>query len=182
MLNIKPNVKQSKENQEIKVSDFPFMFSENLKTCKDLFHKHDLKKDIHFWNQSHFSLHDLIIYFANRKGPVHLIASSFNLSERAAKNLLQAQQKGAFHTVKLVLNKQKSWSFSDAAKLLENYASIKYYKNHSKVACLWNDTFYCSIVYTGNLSNNKNLERGFISFKKDIFKYDYNRLSEIFNQ
>jgi len=132
----------------------------------------DADKTFHFTSNGRFALHDIIINFAARLPQTNCIVCSFNMSVIAAKCFIRAWDKGMFKSLAFILNAQKRHNFDDAVKLLEGKFTMKFVSIHAKVALLWTENEYITIVTSGNLSNNNNIERGFISTSKEIFDFD----------
>ncbi|MDF1546408.1 MAG: hypothetical protein P1P88_01210 [Bacteroidales bacterium] len=135
----------------------------------------------HFTSNGRFALHDMLIHIASRIGDANCIVSSFNLSVIAAKMFIRAWDKGFFKSLAFVLNAQKKSNFADAIKLIDGKFPMVFTNIHAKVGLLWNDKQFITIVTTGNLSSNNNIERGFISTAKDIFDFDKKWIDELFN-
>ena len=143
-----------------------------LKNC-------DFSKDIHYTSNGRFSFTDLIIHQAKRLGSANIICSSFNISTIAARKLLRAQDCGLFLSMRIILNKNKRSNFKEACNMIEGSFDVRYTNIHAKVAVLWNPNRFLTIVTSGNLSSNNNIERGVISFSKENFDFDRNWLNII---
>ena len=137
-------------------------------------------KMYHFTSNGRYALHDLIIHLAGKLESPDCIVTSFNLSVLAAKAFSRAWDKRTFKSIRLVLNAQKKSNFIDAIKLLEGKFPMSFAKIHAKVGLIWNREYYFTIVTTGNLSSNNNIERGFVSTSKKIFDYDKQWISSLF--
>jgi len=129
-------------------------------------------KTYHFTSNGRFALHDMVINFADKLPQTNCIVCSFNMSVIAAKSFIRAWDKALFNSLAFVLNAQKRHNFEDAVKLLDGKFEMKFASIHAKVALLWTGEQHITIVTSGNLSNNNNIERGFISTSKEIFEFD----------
>jgi len=126
----------------------------------------------HFTSNGRYALHDLVIYLANKMASPNCIVTSFNLSVLAAKALLRAWDKRTFNSLELVLNAQKKHNFKNSVLLLDGKIPMTFTRIHAKVALIWNGEKYFTIITSGNLSSNNNIERGIISTCREIFEFD----------
>jgi hypothetical protein len=138
-------------------------------------------KNYHFTSNGRFALHDILIHIAARMETPQCIVTSFNLSEIAAKLFIRAWDKGLFKSLAFVLNAQKKSNFADAVKLIEGKFPIVFASIHAKVGLLWNENQMITVITSGNLSSNQNIERGMISTTKDIFEFDKKWIDGIFS-
>jgi len=129
-------------------------------------------KNYHFTSNGRFALHDIVIFCANKIGGANAYITSFNISVIAAKSLVRAWDKGIFKYLAFVLNAQKKHNFKEAINLIEGKFPIKFTAIHAKVALIWNDKQFITVITSGNLSNNNNYERGVISTSKSVFNFD----------
>lgn len=134
----------------------------------------------HFTSNGRFALHDMLIHIASKMDGAGCTVTSFNLSELAAKMFIRAYDKGIFKSLRFALNAQKKSNFADAVKLLEGKFEMIFTNIHAKVGLLWNEKQFITIITTGNLSSNNNIERGIISTAPNIFEYDKNWTDELF--
>ncbi len=81
----------------------------------------------------------------------------------------------------MVLNAQKKSNFKDAVKLLDGKFPMVFKSIHAKVALITNGKQFSSIVTTGNLSSNNNIERGFISTDKRLYEFDKQWIDVLFD-
>jgi len=132
----------------------------------------DKDKTWHFTSNGRFALHDILIHIAARMEAMECIGTSFNLSVIAAKLFIRAWDTGLFKSLSFILNAQKRHNFDDAVKLIEGKFPMVFTSIHAKVGLLWNENTFITVVTSGNLSNNNNIERGFISTSKDVFYFD----------
>lgn len=138
-------------------------------------------KMYHFTSNGRFALHDLIIYLAKQLKGVDCTVTSFNLSKKAANAFVRAWDNRMFTGLRFILNAQKKSNFADAVRILEGKFQMAFTAIHAKAALITNGEQYITIVTTGNLSSNNNIERGFISTDKKIYDFDYNWTNNIFN-
>lgn len=137
-------------------------------------------KTYHFTSNGRFALHDILIHIAARTENPECIVSSFNLSEIAAKLFIRAFDKGIFKSLAFILNAQKKSNFADAVKLIDGKFPMVFTNIHAKVGLIWNDYRFVTVVTSGNLSSNGNVERGFISTSKEVFDFDKKWIDELF--
>lgn len=138
-------------------------------------------KTYHFTSNGRFALHDILIHIAARVESANCIVTSFNLSVMAAKLFIRAWDKGLFKSLAFVLNAQKKSNFIDAIQLIDGKFKMIFTNIHAKVGLVWNEKEFITVVTSGNLSNNNNTERGFISTAKDIFEFDKKWIDGIFS-
>jgi hypothetical protein len=180
LFDISPKEKQSPDlNFDVQRHSAGFISSQNdylSKYLKEIETDHDV---IHFTSNGRFALHDLIIFYAKKIGLCNVIVSSFNISVEASNKILKAWNQGSFSSFAMILNSQKKHNFIKSVRILENKIPMKFIPVHAKVAILWNDAHYITIVSSGNLSSNGNTERGFIFFDKHTFDFDYQWMHKI---
>jgi len=134
----------------------------------------------HFTSNGRFALHDIAIHIASKLENAEVTLTSFNVSVIAAKLLLRAWDKGFFKSLRFVLNAQKKSNFKNALQLIEGKFPISYKPIHAKVALIRSGEHYITVVTSGNLSSNGNIERGFISTSKAIYDFDNEWISQLF--
>ncbi len=158
-----------------------FISSQNDYLSKHLknVNKHDV---IHFNSNGRFALHDIVIYYAAKLNGAHVLVSSFNLSQEAAGKFVRAWDFGKFKSLRFILNLQKKSNFIKALRIIEGKFPIKFTNIHAKVALIWNDDEYITVVTSGNLSSNNNIERGMIFFDKSTFDFDYKWMTDVFEK
>ncbi|MEA1971978.1 MAG: hypothetical protein U9N34_01575 [Candidatus Cloacimonadota bacterium] len=144
--------------------------------------EYDETKTIHFTSNGRFALHDIIIYYARQYGPVNCIVSSFNISVPAARKFIRAWDNGLFAQIQFILNIQKRSNFMNAIRLLDSKFNIVFTSIHAKVAVIYTKNKHITVINSGNLSSNQNIERGFVSFDKETFNFDYKWLNNILHQ
>jgi hypothetical protein len=137
--------------------------------------------NVHYVASNSFALHDLVIYLAKKIGQCHVRAVSFNISSKAARNIVLAIDDGRFKSFVLILNTQKKHQFKEALNIVGQRAVIRFAKVHAKVALIWNDEYKISITTSCNLSNNTNLERGTLTTNIEIFDFDKEWTDQLLN-
>ncbi len=137
-------------------------------------------KNYHFTSNGRFALHDIVIFCANKIGNANAYVTSFNISVIASNSFIRAWDKGIFKSLSFVLNAQKKHNFKNAIDLIEGKFPIKYASIHAKVALVWNEKQFITIITSGNLSNNNNYERGIISTSKSVFNFDKKWIGDLF--
>jgi len=137
-------------------------------------------KNYHFTSNGRFALHDIVIFCANKIGGASVIVTSFNVSVIAANSFIRAWDTGMFHSLKFFLNAQKKHNFKPAIDLIEGKFPIVFTNIHAKVALIWNEKQYITVITSGNLSNNNNYERGIISTSKSVFNFDKKWIGDLF--
>jgi len=159
-----------------------FISSQNDYLSKHLKH-FDLSKTndvIHFTSNGRFALHDIIIFYADRLKQADVIVSSFNLSVEAARKFIRAWDFGKFKSLRFILNMQKRSNFIKALRMVDGKFPIKFMNIHAKVALIWNEDYHITVITSGNLSSNNNIERGMIFFDKQTFDFDFKRMDDVF--
>jgi len=126
----------------------------------------------HFTSNGRFAMHDIAIYLANQIERPDVVFTSFNISKDAARQLLRAYDRGIFNSMKFVLNAQKKSNFKAALAMIEGKFDIQFTKIHAKCALLSTQSHKVSIITSGNLSSNNNIERGFITTNHDVYEFD----------
>jgi len=149
-----------------------FISSQNDYLSKNLKHCYD-NDTIHFTSNGRFSLTDLIIYYATKMNGANCMVSSFNISQESARKLVRAWDFGKFKSLRFILNNQKKSNFIKALKIIEGKFPIRFTNIHAKVAVLWNESKKITVVMSGNLSANNNIERGMIFHDPLVFDFDY---------
>lgn len=140
----------------------------------------DQTDTIHFTSNGRFALHDIIIYYAKQIELANIIVSSFNVSVPAARKIIRAYDYGLFSSFRFILNAQKRSNFINAIRLIDGKFMIKFTAVHAKVALIYNKTHNITVVTSGNLSSNNNIERGYIAFDKQTFDFDYAWMTGLF--
>ena len=165
--------KEKKKKKGTNISKFSEIESENVyldssnKYLSKKLKEFDRSKSIHFTSNGRFSLDDMIIYFARNMNNPDCLISSFNISKEAARNLLNAKNKHYINSLRLLLNGRKQQQFKDAVDILKHFAKIKFIAIHAKVALIYTNKEFVTIITSGNLSSNNNIERGCIFFDKE---------------
>lgn len=136
---------------------------------------------IHYTSNGRFALDDLVIHYARAISPAHVIISSFNISLTAARKLIRAHDCGILASSAFILNSQKAYSFRAGVNMLNGRFPLTLTRIHAKVAILNNGDDYITIVTSGNLSSNNNIERGTIHFDRDTYKFDYTWMIQLLN-
>lgn len=135
---------------------------------------------IHFTSNGRFALHDIIIFYADRLKQADVIVSSFNLSVEAARKFIRAWDFGKFKSLRFILNMQKRSNFIKALRMIDGKFPVKFMNIHAKVALIWNEEYNITVITSGNLSSNNNIERGMIFFDKQTFDFDFKRMDDVF--
>ena len=178
---VEKKIKDESFNQINVPADFISSQDEYLSKQLRKINLRDENKTYHFTSNGRFALHDIVIFCAYQIGNARAVITSFNISDLAAKALVRAWDKRIFTELKFVLNTRKKHAFKSALSLIEGKFTVAFSLIHAKVALIWNDKHHITVVTSGNLSNNNNYERGFISTNKQIFDFDKEWIDKLFN-
>lgn len=110
-------------------------------------------------SEGEWSLHELILHLFGRIGPASLRLSSWGLTEKPLKSILDLVLDGTAREPKLLLDHRvKLQSAAAYQLLLASGLDIRLAQNHSKVVVMRNADWGLSLVTSSNLTRNPRLE------------------------
>lgn len=142
----------------------------NLRISKDLIHAYS--------TDGRYALHHLIRDVARQIGPCHLLVTSHSLSVKAALKLNWMMDERYFDSAQIVVNNKQRRLYKRALNLLHDDFVVVYQSVHAKMAFLWNKKAHITILHTGNLSENNNIETGLILDNEKTFDFYIQELTK----
>ncbi len=123
-----------------------------------------------------YALHHIIRDVAKQLGVCNLIVTSHSLSMKAALKLNWMMEQRFFDNAQIILNNKQRRLYARAINVLHEDFTIVFKSVHTKMAFLWNKEKHITILHTGNLSENNNIETGQIIENEKTFRFYINEL------
>ena len=138
----------------------------------------------HFYSAGAFDLIHLLFYLLKQTGPASLFLTTYSISMDSIAALRRKLDGGEVRDVRFLIdNRVRSISPKPFDCLVASFPQqYRCLALHAKVALLYNEKWKISIVGSQNATHNPKLERGIIHTDKDIFDFDYKRLSDEFER
>ena len=119
---------------------------------------------------SGMQIHQILDWAVQQTGPVHLLNTTFSVSEEFLRAVFRLKSKGLILSSKEVADLKSAAKTQKINDLLRGVFDVVYLaENHSKVVLLNNDTWYVTIITSQNQTRGNRNEAGMISTDKTIF-------------
>ncbi len=137
---------------------------------------------IHYYSFGNFSIMPLIFHYLDKIGSAEVLMSTYSISHNSLNLCLRKQQAGVLRRIRFIVdNRVRSLSPKPFDIMAKNF-EYRTTSIHAKVACIWNEEHQIVITTSQNATNNPKIERGTVSFDKEIFEFDYNILEDIYER
>ena len=138
----------------------------------------------HFYSSGAFNLIQLIFFVLKQTGPAHLFLTSYSISMDSITALRRKLDAGDILSARFLIdNRVRSISPKPFDFLITSFPGCyRCCALHAKVALIWNDRWYITVVGSQNATHNPKLERGIIHTDKTVFDFDYKTLCDEFDR
>lgn len=137
---------------------------------------------IHYYSFGNFSIMPLIFHYLDKIGSAEVLMSTYSISHNSLNLCLRKRQTGVLRRIRFIVdNRVRSLSPKPFDIMAKNF-EYRTTSIHAKVACIWNENHQIVITTSQNATNNPKIERGTVSFDKEVFDFDYNMLEEIYER
>ena len=138
----------------------------------------------HWWSRGTFNSVRLLMYVVNQIGPCDIIMSTYSISEKSARQLWAAQDKGLIKNIRFLIdNRVRSMSPKPFQALTGFFPNmVRTASIHAKVTTFQNDNWKISIISSMNATDNNKIERGLISTDVNVFYFDDKILNDEFER
>lgn len=142
----------------------------------------DQYTQIHWRSKGHFSMHDLLICLLGITGPADVWLTTWALTERPAKEIVQLVADGKIKSLRCVFDYKINDRGNAPVKMVEKHATqFAYAKCHAKMLVVRNETFAISVAGSANFTRNPRMEAGVIVCDKKVAEMDIAWISEALN-
>ena len=169
-----PNVTQTTEQHAVFIDDSNKILTKTIKEIK-------VGNTIHYYSYGNFNLVRLIVHIMKQTGPSNLFMTSYSFSQKSIEQLLFQRKIGNLLSFKVIIDNRVRSLSPKPFQMLSNVFDYRCSSIHAKVALLWNDKFKITIVTSQNATDNPKMERGTIFTDPHIFDFDFNALTNEFN-
>lgn len=125
-----------------------------------------------------WSTHQLVKTVINHVGPSDITLTTWAITEKPLRTLLDMKQKGKIKRLTgLLEHKIKSHSSKSYAFAKEFFDEVRLTKIHAKITIISNPDWSITILGSSNWTINRRIEAGVLSTQKEIFDF-YQKLIE----
>lgn len=105
-----------------------------------------------------WSLIHVLVYVLSLTGPADVYATTYGLSPDVARNLVEAKNKGAIHTMTFLMDWKIRTYKAEAYFIVEQAFKTKLLSNHAKVTAVINERWGVTIQGSANFTRNNKIE------------------------
>jgi len=139
-------------------------------------HLGELERDkvYEYYTDGAWSLHQLIEHISLQIGASNMWLTSYSISEKPVRRLLELKEKGLIRNLVCLLDTRAKDRKGEAFQLLSTFAQITMVELHAKVAIFENEDWGVSILTSQNLTKNRRIEAGTIHSNKQSAHFHKN--------
>lgn len=159
-----------------------FVITKGTKTLEENFPKLNRDKDIHFMSHGEWSTHELIMHLLTLIGPAHLYFTTWSLKEYPVRLLMKAMEEGRLMSIYALLDTRVKVRNPEVLALAQmQFATVREYDCHAKVAVLMNEDWKVTVIGSANMTNNPRVEACVLSTHPEVADFHYYWISKLIN-
>jgi hypothetical protein len=125
-----------------------------------------------FWSFGTFNIIRLIIYCLQFTGAAHVFLSSYSISEKTMRQIINKRDNKEILSIKFLIDHRVKTNAPKPLQLLSQNFEFRFVPIHAKVALIYNDDFQLSIITSQNATDNSKIETGCIFTNKSVFEFN----------
>lgn len=137
-------------------------------------------KSVVYSTRGRWSMHDMINYFLQYTGPADVYFTSWSITPKPLKGLIDLKQKGKILNLNGVVDSRIAKTSPDSVAIAKaNNIKMKTAEIHAKCCVIRNQRWGISILSSQNFTLNKRVEAGSVFFSNEVAQFNINWIQNL---